>query len=92
MIIQIKIKTFTKFDFSTFQRATIKGCYLPDNVGALPEEYYNVKGVIDPDNPKEDGIYAMQIESCWIDMRPQYLGKNILRIKGDIELKLIKRV
>lgn len=93
MILQVRIKTFTRLDFTQFKRVTIKGCYLPNEIGALPEEYYTIKNVLNPDVEYLDGIYAMQCDSAWIDMRPQYMEKHILRVKGEnIVLKLVKRV
>lgn len=85
------IKTFTRKDKSQFQKVTALGVSLPFKLGALPEEYYTIKNVLEKGKWYEDGFYIIECENAWIDQRFQYIDKKIVRIQNLIEIKRFKR-
>lgn len=67
-----------------FYSATIKGKYVPLATANL-ETYYSVKLVDGGEKlPSKEGIFEIAFEErgCWIDQRPEFAEKNILRVKA----------
>ena len=81
---KILIKQYTTKDGTRkFTAANVKGSDLPESVKADAETWYKLRPVMAM-IPSEEGIYTVGCEKVWIDKRPEYKDKNIVRIKGSI--------
>ena len=81
---KILIKQYTTKDGTRkFTAANVKGSYLPESVKADAETWYKLRPVMTM-IPTEEGVYTVECEKVWIDRRPEYKDKNIVRIKGSI--------
>lgn len=82
--IKIIVNQFTrKADGKAFTKAHCKGKYLPLAVADENIDYL-VKFVGAIQLPTKEGIYEVAVEDkgMWIDSRPDYLAKNILRVRA----------
>ena len=81
---KILIKQYTTKDGTRkFAAANVKGRYLPESVKADAETWYKLRPVMTM-IPVEEGGYTVECEKVWIDKRPEYKDKNIVRIKGSV--------
>lgn len=81
--IKIIVNEFTTKKGSTFIKAEIKGKFIP-LATAEDDKYYRVSFVSKTvEMPKEKGIYEVSFVEgdLWIDNRPEYAEKHILRVK-----------
>ena len=77
------VRKFNKKAGGTFSKAEIKGQFLP-LATAQDEVYYQVKFVSKTvEMPTENGIYEVSYQEgdLWIDNRPEYVNKHILRVR-----------
>lgn len=65
-----------------FTKLTAKGKYIPCAECQL-EETYTIKFVSSSSIklPTKEGFYMLAVEDCWVDSRPEYIEKHILRAK-----------
>ena len=81
--IKIIVNEFTTKKGSPFIKAEIKGKFIP-LATAEDDKYYRVSFVSKTvEMPKEKGIYEVSFVEgdLWIDNRPEYAEKHILRVK-----------
>lgn len=70
MLIVIKEMT-TKEDGRKFIKASAKGKYLPEDLKAEAETYYDIKVVKGNKTqlPTTNGVYRVETKNCWLDKR-----------------------
>jgi len=81
--IKIIVNEYQTKEGKKFSKAHVKGKFLPLAV-ASEEVSYNVKFVGSVVLPTKAGIYEVAFEEngLWIDSRPEYAEKNILRVRA----------
>ena len=85
--IKVVLKNYKTKEGREFSKMTIKGKYIP-LASANEETFYLVKFVKvegkDVPVPTKEGIYQVACDDngLWIDSRPEYASKNILRVKA----------
>ena len=82
--IKFIVKEFVTKKGMPFSKADIKGQYIPLAV-AEDDVYYTVRFVGNTcEMPTEAGVYEVAFKEgdLWIDNRPEYAEKHILRIKA----------
>lgn len=81
--IKFSIKLFQTAKGITFPSASVKGKYLPFAT-ADEDTYYRIKFVGDVKMPEKEGFFEVSYKDkeCWIDKRPEYVDKHIVRIKA----------
>lgn len=77
------VRKFEKKTGGTFTKAEVKGKFI--NLATTEDEvYYTVKFVSKSvELPNEEGIYEVSYTDgdLWVDQRPEYAEKHILRVK-----------
>lgn len=78
------VKKFEKKAGGSFVKAEVKGKFV--NLATSEDDiYYRVQFVGNTcELPKEEGVYTVSYEegNMWIDQRPEYADKHILRVKA----------
>lgn len=80
-VIKMIVKQYTTKEGRSFVKATAKGKYLP-LVLAEEDVNYTIK-FVNGTLPSHEGIYEVAFEEgrMWIDTRPEYIEKNIVRVE-----------
>ena len=82
--IKVSLKNYQTKQNTTFTKVYAKGKYIPIATAEL-ETNYTIKFVADGTSfklPTKEGFYTLAVSDCWIDTRPSYADKNIVRVKA----------
>lgn len=81
--LKVIVKEFKRKDGGTFTKITAKGKYIP-LLEVESDVDYTIKFVGEIQAPTKSGVWSIGCEDngLWLDSRPEYLAKNIVRVRA----------
>lgn len=93
MLVKTIVKVYSKKENENikFSKAIIGGKFIPVEIkGVDDDETYTIKIVGGGTFPLIEGVYSFDCSDMWVDKRPEYIEKKIVRCKNVNNITFIK--